>query len=58
MLIMKVMLIDQITKVNYKYTFPMANGLVHENVDVTLVIDQKKEKENCICKRVNLFNTD
>ena len=55
---MKVLLIDQIAKVNYKYTFPLANGLVKSGCEVLLVIDQKKEKENCICERINYFNTD
>lgn len=55
---MKVILIDQIAKVNYKYTFPLANGLNKARVDVVLAIDKKTEKENCICERVNLFNTD
>ena len=55
---MKVLLIDQITKVNYKYTFPLANGLVKAGAEVVLAIDQKKERENCVCERINLFNTD
>lgn len=55
---MKVLLVDQIAKVNYKYTFPLANGLKKAGADVVLVIDQKAEKENCQCERVNLFNTD
>lgn len=55
---MKVLLVDQIAKVNYKYSFPLANGLVNSGIDVTLVIDQKKEKENCLCNIINLFNTD
>lgn len=55
---MKVLLIDQIAKVNYKYTFPLANGLCKVGVDVHLVIDQKQERENCICERTLLFNTD
>lgn len=55
---MKVLLIDQIAKVNYKYTYPLANGLVKVGVDVELVIDQKEEQENCICDRIRLFNTD
>lgn len=55
---MKVLLIDQIAKVNYKYTFPLANGLNKAGVDVVLAIDKKTERENCICERVNLFNTD
>lgn len=55
---MRVMLIDQIAKVNYKYTYPMANGLYKAGADVELVIDLKQEAENCQCPRLNLFNTD
>lgn len=55
---MKVLLIDQIAKVNYKYTFPLANALVKQGLDVHLIIDQKKEKENCQCNITRLFNTD
>lgn len=55
---MKVLLIDQIAKVNYKYTFPLANALTNAGIDVKLVIDQKEEQENCLCERVRLFITD
>jgi len=54
---MKVLLVDQIAKINYKYTFPLANGLVKAGADVTLAIDRKSEKENCLCDRIQLFNT-
>ena len=55
---LKVLLIDQIAKVNYKYTFPLANALKNAGVDIKVVIDQKQEKENCLCDRIRLFNTD
>lgn len=55
---MKVMLIEQIAKVCYKYTFSLGNALMDCGNDVTLAIDQKTEKENCKCTRWNLFNTD
>ena len=55
---MRVLLIDQIAKVNYKYTFPLANALKKAGVDIEIVIDQKTEKENCLCERIRLFNTD
>lgn len=55
---MKVLLIDQIAKINYKYTFPLANALKKAGVDVHLVIDKKEEIENCLCERIKLFNTD
>lgn len=55
---MKALLIDQIAKVNYKYSFPLANGLSNQGIEVQMVIDQKQESENCTCKRLCLFNTD
>lgn len=55
---MHTLLIDQIAKVNYKYSFSLANALKRQGVDVTLILDQKQEEENLTCKRVNLFNTD
>ncbi|MDO4329865.1 MAG: glycosyltransferase family 4 protein [Lachnospiraceae bacterium] len=55
---MKVLLVDQIAKVNYKYTFPLANGLEKHGAKVCLVIDQKQEDENCGCRKIRLFNTD
>lgn len=57
-MMMKVLLIDQIARVNYKYTFPLANGLCKSGIEVHLVLDQKQEKENCTCERTLLFNTD
>lgn len=51
-------MIDQIAKVNYKYTFPLANALKKAGVEIELIIDQKTEKENCLCERIRLFNTD
>lgn len=54
---MKVLLIDQIAKVNYKYTYPLANGLSKAKVDVELVIDQKKENENSLQKKYRYFIT-
>lgn len=55
---MKVLLVDQIAKVAYKYTYSLANALHEQGVYVDLVIDQKKESEDCACNRTNLFNTD
>lgn len=55
---MKVMLLEQIAKVCYKYTFSLGNALVDCGNDVTLAIDQKTEPENCKCRRWNLFNSD
>ncbi|WP_195539299.1 glycosyltransferase family 4 protein [Eubacterium maltosivorans] len=55
---MKVLFIDQIAKVNYKYSFSLVNALNEKECNITLVIDQKKEPENCKVNRINLFNTD
>lgn len=55
---MKVLLVDQIAKVAYKYTYSLANALHEQGVYVDLVIDQKEESEDCACNRTNLFNTD
>ena len=53
---MKVLLIDQIAKVNYKYSFSLANALAkNENVHVDLVIDGKEQDENCSLKKYKLF---
>ena len=55
---MKILLIDQIAKVNFRYTYSLANGLIKNGIDVELVTDLKKEDENCICKKYRWFNTD
>lgn len=55
---MKVLMIDQIAKVNYKYTFSLSNALKSNGVDIDLIIDLKDETENSICNRIKLFNTD
>lgn len=55
---MKIMLLEQIAKVCYKYTFSLGNALKDCGNEVILAIDQKKEIENCKCVRWNLFTTD
>lgn len=55
---MKTLLIDQIAKVNYKYTFPLANELMNAGINIELAIDQKPEDENCSCRKYHFFNTD
>lgn len=55
---MKVLLIDQIAKVNYKYSFSLANAIRRQNIEIDMVIDQKTESEGCHCRRKQLFNTD
>lgn len=54
---LKVLLIDQIAKVSYKYTYSLANALQEQDVYVELAIDGKTEEENCTCKKNNLFKT-
>ena len=44
---MKVVIIDQISKVNYKYTFSLCNQLVNNDVDLILINDQKKDMNEC-----------
>lgn len=55
---MKILLIDQIAKVNYKYSYSLASAVSNIGNEVILAIDQKKEEEGCICRKLNLFNTD
>lgn len=55
---MKVLLVDQIAKVNYKYSYSLAEAIAKEGNEVILVVDQKKESEHCTCEIMRLFNTD
>lgn len=55
---MKILLVDQIAKINYKYSFSLATALKDIGNDVTLAIDQKKENEGCECNKLRWFNTD
>ncbi len=55
---MKALLIDQIAKVNYKYSYSLANALVSRGVTAEMVIDLKEERENAEFKRYRFFNTD
>lgn len=55
---MKVLLIDQIAKVNYKYSFSLVNALNRQTgITVTLAMDIKEEDENCDAEKYRLFNT-
>lgn len=54
---MKVLLVDQIAKVTYKYTFSLAKALQELGIDIEVAMDFKQEKENTNFKRFNLFNT-
>ncbi|MBR7000835.1 MAG: glycosyltransferase family 4 protein [Lachnospiraceae bacterium] len=55
---MKILLVDQIAKVNYKYSFSLAEAIKKQGNEVVLAIDRKKESEHCTCRMINLFNTD
>ena len=51
-------MLDQIAKVNYKYSYSLANAIQSRGIDIKMVIDQKQEQENARFERVKLFNTD
>lgn len=53
----KVILVDQIAKISYKYTFSLAECLIKQGVDVHLVLDLKKNDE-VNCKTDSIFLTD
>ena len=53
----KIILVDQIAKINYKYTFSLVNELLNNGVDVKLVLDMK-ENDECKCDTYNIFLTD
>ncbi|MBO4788802.1 MAG: glycosyltransferase family 4 protein [Lachnospiraceae bacterium] len=55
---MKILMVDQIAKVNYKYSFSLAEAVRRQGNEVVLAIDCKEEKEKCSCRLWNLFNTD
>lgn len=55
---MKILIMDQIAKVNYKYSYSLAQAIANQGNEVILAVDQKKENEKCFCKRINLFITD
>lgn len=54
---MKVLLLSQIAKVDYKYTYSLANSLKKMGNDVELIIDDKIDNEYCECKCINKFLT-
>lgn len=55
---MKILLVDQIAKVNYKYSYSLAKAINEIGHDIVLAVDQKQEEEGCQCRKLNLFNTD
>ena len=54
---MKVLFVDQIAAVNYKYSFSLVNALKRQGIDVEIVIDDKKDNEYCRVKYYNEFLT-
>ena len=54
---MKVLFVDQIAKVNYKYSFSLANALEAVGANVALVMDQKEEDAGCGCEKYRWFNS-
>lgn len=55
---MKVLLIDQIAKVNYKYSYSLANSVFEQGIDINMVIDKKEDNQMLKCPYTNMFNTD
>lgn len=55
---MKVLLVDQLTKVTYKYTFSLATALSKQNgVEIALAMDTKEQDENCDVQKYKFYNT-
>jgi Glycosyltransferase len=55
---MKILMVDQIAKVNYKYSYSLARAVAQLGNEVVLAVDKKAEQEKCNCRKLNLFNTD
>ena len=55
---MKILLLDQIASINYKYSFSLANALIALNHTVELVADDKKEDRFAKCKIYNKFSSN
>ncbi len=54
---MKILLVDQIAVVNYKYSFSLANALKECGHYVEMVIDDKKDNDYLKCNYYNRFLT-
>lgn len=54
---MKILLVDQIAKVNYKYSFSLCNELKNAGLDIGIVIDTKEDLSECNVKTYSLFNS-
>lgn len=54
---MKVLFIDQIATVNYKYTFNLCNELKKQGINIDLIIDNKEDVSESSVNTIKLFNT-
>lgn len=54
---MKVLMVDQIAMINYKYSFSLAEALREHGVDITLIADYKEKEELYRFKIENIFKT-
>lgn len=52
---MKVLFIDQIATVNYKYSFSICNELKKQDVKVDLVMDNKMDNSECLVNTYSFF---
>lgn len=57
-MIMKVLVVDQILSVNYKYTFGLVNNInSYNNIEVEVIGDYKENMSECMTKYSLVFNT-
>ena len=54
---MKILLLDQIARVNYKYSFSLANALKDAGNDIELVLDDIEDTGYCRCRFTQKFLT-
>lgn len=54
---MKVLFIDQIATVNYKYSFNLCNELKKNDINIDLIIDNKEDINESKVNTIKLFNT-
>ena len=54
---MKVLVLDQIASVNYKYSFSLANALKDAGAQVEMVIDTEADASYCRCPVTRRFST-
>lgn len=54
---MKVLFVDQIAAVNYKYSYSLVNALKAQGNDIEIIIDDKQDNDYCQVKYYNKFLT-